>query len=96
MKILGAKLSTYRATMSVKYGKVCHLHFVIKVNQLLDVLVGIFHSFSLPDVAHDSSVESLDQKLKRANPKRISRLEVMMFGGEKHFISAAREIGVEF
>lgn len=94
MQVLAAVLCTGRATVPVEDSVVGDLHLVVQVDELLHVLILVFHVVSLADVTYDSGVEALHHKFKGADSKRISWLQIVVLLRLKHLIETARLIGV--
>ena len=50
------------ATMAIKNGKVADWYLRMKL-QVLNALVGVFHTLTLTNVAYDTCIEALDLEL---------------------------------
>ena len=62
MEVVAEELCTLVATMAIKNGKVADWYLRMKF-QVLNALVGVFHTLTLTNVAYDTCIEALDLEL---------------------------------
>ena len=72
--------------MAVEDSIVSYLDFVVKVKELLDVHLIVFHVISLPNITYNPCIKPFSYKLKWTDSKGIPGLQIVIFCFEKHFV----------
>ena len=88
MEVLTAVLGADGPTVPIKHGIVGDLNFVVEIDELLNVLVFVFHMVPLPNIADYSGVEALDQEFEASNSEGVTRLEIVVFLRLKHLVES--------
>jgi len=82
MQCISEKLGTLISAMAIENCKITDWNFRVD-SQILNALVRVLHAFSLTYITHNTSVEPLNLKFQRPNPKCIVRLQYELFSGIK-------------